>query len=562
MRRLKLVLSICLFLFGVVPALHAQGKTAVQILGKDKGTVSSIKASGHTLLDAQATAKKLGGTVEFFSASKQLKIAFPGMYAIVSASLREAIINTSTVALPAETIVSGGKIYVPVEFFLLPQIQKALDRQIAFQNNTLVVEKHFTVAFEQLDRQTDFDGLQIWTKAKTAPTLEQTNKHTLKAMFPNAVLKRDISQRPKDTFIRSFSLSQSGKNVVVEVVLGTQGKVWKMIPTSAGQMLRISAKEIADPPAKTQKPAEQKAPALQSSVVAEELPAPSVTAEGEEDTDAEELDLSAQPEDTPILSADEEAAASVPVLSAVPPPTISAAPAPIITAKGKIHIVVDPGHGGQDPGAVRRGSAREKDLNLAVSKHLYNYLKKQGVDVTLTRSDDTFVTLAGRSKKANDLKADLFVSIHTNATKKSDANGFEVYFRSDKATDKEAADIAAFENESLQYEEAHYSFVDKLLQSLAKNEYMNESSKLAGHVRNYVYKEPGIGIAVRQNNSIKQANFYVLRGVQSPAILVEMGFISSPKDKARLNNKSAQKKMGEGIGKGIMSYLKAEGKVK
>ena len=123
-------------------------------------------------------------------------------------------------------------------------------------------------------------------------------------------------------------------------------------------------------------------------------------------------------------------------------------------------------------------------------------------------------------------------------------------------------DFFGFENEALQYEETHYSFVDKLLQSLAKNEYMNESSKLAGHVRKYVYKEPGIGIAVSQNSAIRQANFYVLRGVQAPAILVEMGFISSPKDKARLNNKSAQKHMGEGIGKGVVAYLKQEGKIK
>ena len=122
--------------------------------------------------------------------------------------------------------------------------------------------------------------------------------------------------------------------------------------------------------------------------------------------------------------------------------------------------------------------------------------------------------------------------------------------------------MAAFENEALQYEEAHYSFVDMLLESMAKNEFMNESSKLAGHIRNYVYKEPGIGIAVRQNNAIRQANFYVLRGVKAPAVLVEMGYISSAKDRARLNNKAAQKRMGDGIGKGIVSYLKAEGKIK
>ena len=258
---------------------------------------------------------------------------------------------------------------------------------------------------------------------------------------------------------------------------------------------------------------------------------------------------------------------SVPVAATAAPlavtPVIKAEPHPLsITAHKKMRIVVDPGHGGKDPGAVRKGSAREKELNLAVAKHLYNYLKKQNFDVKLTRDNDTFVTLAGRSKMANEYKADLFISVHTNAAKRPTPNGFEVYFRSDKATDKEAAEIAEFENGSLQYEETHYSFVDKLLQSLAKNEYMNESSKLAGHVRKYVYQEPGIGIAVSQSSAIRQANFYVLRGVQSPAILVEMGFISSPKDRVRLNNKSVQKHMGEGIGKGVVAYLKQEGKVK
>ena len=272
----------------------------------------------------------------------------------------------------------------------------------------------------------------------------------------------------------------------------------------------------------------------------------------EEEEDAEELNLHTT------------VAAQTPVMSAVAQPTVTAAPLPVMTAvsKNKIRIVIDPGHGGKDPGAVRKGSAREKELNLVVAKHLYNYLKKQNFDVKLTRDSDTFVTLAGRSKMSNEYKADLFISVHTNAAKRSAVNGFEVYFRSDKATDKEAAEVAEFENEALQYEETHYSFVDKLLQSLAKNEYMNESSKLAGHVRNYVYKEPGIGIGVSQSNAIRQANFYVLRGVQSPAILVEMGFISSPKDKARLNNKSAQKHMGEGIGKGVVAYLKQEGKIK
>jgi len=100
------------------------------------------------------------------------------------------------------------------------------------------------------------------------------------------------------------------------------------------------------------------------------------------------------------------------------------------------------------------------------------------------------------------------------------------------------------------------------LQSLAKNEYINESSKVAGYVRNAVYKQPGIGIAVNQNSSVRQANFYVLKGVQSPAVLVEMGYISSTKDRARLSNSTVRKRMAQGIYNGIYNYAKKEGWIK
>ena len=193
-----------------------------------------------------------------------------------------------------------------------------------------------------------------------------------------------------------------------------------------------------------------------------------------------------------------------------------------------------------------------------MGKELAKLLKKGGFEVKITRDSDEFIALSDRSKIANNFKADLFVSIHTNSTKNRNANGFEVYFRSDKPTDKEAAETAALENEAMQYEEVHYNFVDALLQSLAKNEYINESSKLAGHISNQIYKQEGIKIAVKKN-SIRQANFYVLRGVQSPAVLVEMGYISNAKDRGRLAQSAVQKKTAKGIYSGIVSYAKKEG---
>ena len=506
---------------------HAQGKTDIYILGKDKGSVSSMQAGGVTLLDARATAKKLGGSVELYAAAKQIKVAFPGMYAILSAPLSEVIINAQTVKLPSEVIASGSKIYVPVQFFMLPQVQKALDRQITFEKGALVVEKNYTLAFTDKEQQKSYDRLRFFRKGNISFTTKQKNKHTVEALFPGAVLKRNASVRLKDDFVRSFSINQRGKDVLLKVILGKNAKNWRLMEENGELVFSVGSS----------------------------LPAVSAAAPALEPNEAEELDLVGAPS---IFADGEEM--DTPVMRPAPQPVLKSGE-PVLKEKRKLRIVIDPGHGGKDPGATRRGSSQEKVLNLTVSKHLYNYLKKQGFDVKLTRDDDTFVTLAGRSKMANEYKADLFVSVHTNAAKRAAANGFEVYFRSDKATDAEAAEVAAFENEALQYEEAHYSFVDMLLESMAKNEFMNESSKLAGHIRNYVYKEPGIGIAVRQNNAIRQANFYVLRGVKAPAVLVEMGYISSAKDRARLNNKAAQKRMGEGIGKGIVSYLKAEGKI-
>ena len=105
------------------------------------------------------------------------------------------------------------------------------------------------------------------------------------------------------------------------------------------------------------------------------------------------------------------------------------------TKNSKFRILIDPGHGGKDSGAVRKGSSKEKDINLAVAKALYDLLKKEkNFEVKITRDSDVFITLGNRASMGNDWKADAFVSIHSNAAKRPSANGFEVYFRSDKAS--------------------------------------------------------------------------------------------------------------------------------
>ncbi len=229
-----------------------------------------------------------------------------------------------------------------------------------------------------------------------------------------------------------------------------------------------------------------------------------------------------------------------------------------------LRVCIDAGHGGKDPGANYRGIAKEKELNLIVAKELEKLLKKnKKIEIKMTRKDDTFIPLGTRAKIANDFKADIFVSIHANAAPNKKAKGFEVYFRSDKASDKEAAHTAALENEALNYEEkgvGSITYANLLLNSLATNEHINESSKLAARIRNSVSeKSKTIGINVSTEKSIKQANFYVLQGVKAPSVLVEMGYVTNADDKKRLNNKKILQMMALSINNGVLNYARQEG---
>lgn len=538
-----LCMTACLFLSGVS---YGQEKVPFVVSGRKQGTVSSSVVNGVTYVDLQKTARKLGLSVELFARSKQAKITARGFYAILTSSLDEFILNAQTARLKAPVLVAGGEMQVPVEFFLLPQVQKTVGKEIAFRSGELQVENPYDL--ERTDKVLSAAENQLIFAPRHQVTWSSAspNAHTVDVVFPNTAIKREENLRLKTDLISSVSIRPDRADTKMRVILGKQGNHWAVEEHGGKIYFRVSSDALT-PLASAQTPSA--APAAQPAVpVAAEVLTPSVSEEEKDDFEEMPSDTSAR-----------VGAVQGPVMSAKPAPVMTAAAAPTISsARKKMRIMVDPGHGGKDPGALR-SRVREKDLNLAVAKELYKLLKKGNFEVKITREDDTFIPLSERSKKSNNFKADLFVSVHTNSSKNRNANGFEVYFRSEKATDKEAAETAALENEAMQYEEVHYNFVDALLQSLAKNEYINESSKLAGYVRNAVYKQPGIGIGVNQNSSVRQANFYVLKGVQSPAILVEMGYISSNKDRGRLTQSKVQKNMAQGIYNGILNYAKNEG---
>jgi N-acetylmuramoyl-L-alanine amidase len=223
-------------------------------------------------------------------------------------------------------------------------------------------------------------------------------------------------------------------------------------------------------------------------------------------------------------------------------------------ALGVRRIVVDPGHGGKDPGALGYlKGVREKDITLSISKKVSKKLQEQlGYEVLMTRSRDVYLTLEERTAFANTKNADLFISIHTNAHRNRDAYGMETYFLN-LATDDDAIRVAAMENAT---SAKNISDLQTILSDLMQNAKINESSRLAASVQTAMYGKLKGKYKSVKNLGVKQAPFYVLLGAQMPAILVETSFISNPRECKRLVDPRYQDHLADAIVAGVQRYIR------
>lgn len=220
-------------------------------------------------------------------------------------------------------------------------------------------------------------------------------------------------------------------------------------------------------------------------------------------------------------------------------------------------IVIDAGHGGKDSGAVGPNNEYEKDVTLNIAKYLQMNLKSLGYEVYLTRNNDTYITLKERTKIANKRNADLFVSIHANATVKERANyakGIETYFLSPARSDR-AKGVAALENKEDM--DAMESFNDQdLVLTLLNRSKTVQSQKFAidiqSHILYQVRKNYGKSIV---DNGVREAPFWVLVGAQMPAVLIEVGYISHPEESKILIREDYQQDVAIGIAEGITAYF-------
>jgi N-acetylmuramoyl-L-alanine amidase len=239
--------------------------------------------------------------------------------------------------------------------------------------------------------------------------------------------------------------------------------------------------------------------------------------------------------------------------------TPSVAPSPRAPAPGDAAsqrtIVIDPGHGGDDTGAKGAGGTLEKDVTLSIARKLRTALVNNlGYQVFLTRDRDEDIPLDERTAVANNYKADLFLSIHANASRSHGATGSEVYFLSYQASDEESRRVAASEGPppapgGEAAEGSGGADLALILWDMAQAEHLEESSALASRIQEELTAATGVG-----QRGVKQAPFRVLVGAAMPAALVEVAFISNPEEEKLLGSDAFQAKVVGAIAKGISRY--------
>ncbi len=255
-----------------------------------------------------------------------------------------------------------------------------------------------------------------------------------------------------------------------------------------------------------------------------------------------------------------------------PPPPEPPAPAPASpgaapTRDGKMtltrtlglkvgKVVIDPGHGGKDPGVTGPSGLKEKDLVLDVGLKLRDYLTDRlGIEVVMTRDSDVYIPLEERTAIANQIGADLFISIHANGSPNRKARGIETFVL-DFSSSEDERRVASLENAGSQNTIAA---LEDLLRSIARGDYKQESRDLARIVQSNLHDKLSKSLPGQTNRGVKQAPFIVLIGSNMPSILTEVGFISNPSDEKYYKTEESRGLLAEALFVGVENYFQSLG---
>ncbi len=515
-------LSIFLFMLALcAPAQARVGEVAYLRNGVYSGKIGTYALSGALYLDAAQAAKLIGGKIYWYPVSGKLLLQLKGKKVVFLMKSDSVLINDEAEQFPNPLIVRGGKAFLALDFFVSKHFAGAFGFKLEYNPATgaLAAQRAVNITSINYFSQQDKTRIVVYMEEPLEWQTSQKENNLFKITIFGGVVGREEKLSIGDGAVRGVDLLQENK--MARVVINPDENFGK-----------ASVFKLSDPDR------------LVIDVTKRNLPVQQSIKGGGPDAGG----------GTPVIAPSggyfELGAGSSAVASSLAAGVNI--PAKPDVGVGRKKIVIDPGHGGKDPGGRQLFGLKEKELNLLVSKELYKLLKgEERFDVLLTRSTDEFIPLADRSVMANNFKADIFISIHANASRDRREKGFEIYFMSEKASDPWAAEVADFENSVISLEDGggQADPAAMLLHSMARNEYLNEGSRLAGLVTAELEKRTPF-----VNRGVKQAAFYVLRGTYSPGILVEMGFMSNSSDQKKMNDKKVRAKIANSIYKAVLKY--------
>lgn len=479
------------------------------------GKIGTYTLNGTVYLDSAQAARLIGGKIYWYPVSGKLMLQIKGNKVVFFMKSDSISINDEKADFPGPMIVRGGKAFLALNFFISKQFSEAFGFRLDYDQATgaLAAQRDVNITSVNYFSYQDKTRIVIYLEEPLEWQTSQKENNILTVTIPGGVIGGEEKLAIGDGVVQGVDMFQENKMARLVINPGDNfGKVTAFKLSDPDRLVLDIAKEHASIPQGVSGSPEGEAVAI----------AP---------------------------SADTAAASAVPASSAS---GVNIPDKMVLERSGRKKIVIDAGHGGKDPGGRKLFGLKEKEMNLLVAKELYDLLKGEELfDVMLTRDSDVFVPLADRSIIANNFKADIFISIHANASRDRREKGFEIYFMSEKASDPGAAEVADYENSVVGLEDAggQQDATAMLLHSMARNEYLNEGSRLAGLVGTEMVKRTPF-----VNRGVKQAAFYVLRGTYSPGILVEMGFMTNSGDEKVLNDKKGRAKIANAIYKGVLKY--------
>lgn len=504
--------------------------------GERKGSVPSIVSEGITYVSIEEIVKALGGNFKYNPSNGSFSFVIEKRLFQLQVDNPTALVDGKIKLLDNFPKVIGNKIYLPLSF-ILNNTSVRLDSK----RNILFVGKEPALGTSQLNKSV----VSLPGKAEEAQSVSSSSSSVA-----------SVSILPTRSDLSLSNIRYYSANNYTRIVLDLS-KIPEYTVSAEGGYIVVRLKSV--------KPSKEEVYRIRDGLV-KDVEILSVENEtrvkiGVEGTPIYR-DFTLEQPPRIVLDVLRKGQPSIPSptrpLPGIEPKPPQESPVrseePQIKGRGKLLVVLDPGHGGADPGAIGPLGTKEKDVTLSISLYLREELMKKGYRVALTRDKDIYIPLEERAQMANRLRADVFVSLHCNASFSSSTGGSEVYYMA-LPSDSTAMAVALRENMEigLRSDEVRQKtdMLIRILEDMMKNAKINESSKLAEEIYKAL-RRGGLEIPVKR---VAQAPFFVLRGAVMPAVLIEIAFISNPREERLLKTPSWQRKIASLIADGIDAYL-------